>query len=554
MDICPLYGHLPVTQLPRTFSFECRDYNTAIVTREKIEDARCLAVIALRVPQPEDNEGSNVSQNAAVNSNTFPSGRPVVFRNATVLTIDPELGMVENGDVLVVDDRIAAVGHQLAAPDGAVEIDASDGILMPGMVDTHRHMWQTALRGFGADWTLTNYFQFYYLNWGKIFRPEDIYAGNLLSAIEAIDSGVTTTVDWSHGLQTVDYADAAVDALEAVPGRFVLAYGNLLGAPWQWTKAPEFADFIRRRIDGRGDRLRMQIAFDVTGDPAFPEKAAFEVAREFNLPVTTHAGVWGVTKDISIKMMYDHGFMTPSTIYVHAATLSDDSYQRIAATGGHASVSAESEMNAGQGYPPTWQLRRHRIPVSLSMDTSVWWSADLFSAMRATLNADRGREHLEAHKRDETVMLSHLRAEQVVNWATMGGAEALGMDSLIGSITPGKKADLVLIKNEQSPAMFPLLHPYGHVVFQAGRGDVHTVMVDGNVVKYDHQLIGADLNKAKQAVAKTVEYARDKMGEQAWNQSMNPEKAVVELIENPYLYTKQEKQGNSGAAPAASQE
>ncbi|HLI06073.1 MAG TPA: amidohydrolase family protein [Ktedonobacteraceae bacterium] len=513
-----------------------------------------MAVIALRVPQPEDNEGSNVSQNAAVNSNTFPSGRPVVFRNATVLTIDPELGMVENGDVLVVDDRIAAVGHQLAAPDGAVEIDASDGILMPGMVDTHRHMWQTALRGFGADWTLTNYFQFYYLNWGKIFRPEDIYAGNLLSAIEAIDSGVTTTVDWSHGLQTVDYADAAVDALEAVPGRFVLAYGNLLGAPWQWTKAPEFADFIRRRIDGRGDRLRMQIAFDVTGDPAFPEKAAFEVAREFNLPVTTHAGVWGVTKDISIKMMYDHGFMTPSTIYVHAATLSDDSYQRIAATGGHASVSAESEMNAGQGYPPTWQLRRHRIPVSLSMDTSVWWSADLFSAMRATLNADRGREHLEAHKRDETVMLSHLRAEQVVNWATMGGAEALGMDSLIGSITPGKKADLVLIKNEQSPAMFPLLHPYGHVVFQAGRGDVHTVMVDGNVVKYDHQLIGADLNKAKQAVAKTVEYARDKMGEQAWNQSMNPEKAVVELIENPYLYTKQEKQGNSGAAPAASQE
>ena len=203
-----------------------------------------------------------MSQNAAVNSKSFPSGRPVVFRNATVLTIDPSLGMIESGDVLVVDKRIAAVGRQLVVPESAVEIDATDGILMPGMVDTHRHMWQTALRGFGADWTLTNYFQFYYLNWGKIFRPEDIYAGNLLSAIEAIDAGVTTTVDWSHGLQTVEYADAAVDALEAVPGRFVLAYGNLLGAPWQWTKAPEFADFIRRRIDGRGDMLRMQLAFD----------------------------------------------------------------------------------------------------------------------------------------------------------------------------------------------------------------------------------------------------------------------------------------------------
>ena len=501
-----------------------------------------------------------MSQNAAVNSNAFPSGRPIVFRNATVLTIDPAIGMIEGGDVLVVDNRIAAVGRQLVVPDSAEEIDATGGILMPGMVDTHRHMWQTALRGFGADWTLTNYFQFYYLNWGKIFRPEDIYAGNLLSAIEAVDAGVTTTVDWSHGLQTIDHADAAVDALEAVPGRFVLAYGNLLGAPWQWTKAPEFADFIRRRIDGHGDMLRMQLAFDVTGDPAFPEKAAFEVAREFNLPVTTHAGVWGATNDNGIRLMYDHGFMTPSTIYVHAATLSEDSYHRIAATGGYTSVSAESEQNAGQGYPPTWQLRRHNIPVSLSMDTSVWWSADLFSAMRATLNADRGREHLEAHRSNNTVTLSHLRAEQVVTWATLGGARALGMDSDIGSITPGKKADLVLIKNEQSPVMFPLLHPYGHVVFQAGRADIHTVMVDGKVVKYDHRLIGIDLNMAKEAVTKTVEYARARMGEQAWGEAMNPEKAVVELIDNPYTYTDRErastteKEGNAGSSPASSQE
>jgi 5-methylthioadenosine/S-adenosylhomocysteine deaminase len=490
-----------------------------------------------------------MSQNAAVNSSSFPAGRPVVFRNATVLTIDSSPGMIEGGDVLVDGQRIAAVGRQLAAPDNAVEIDASGGILMPGMVDTHRHMWQTALRGYGADWTLTNYFQFYYLNWGKIFRAEDIYAGNLLSAIEAVDAGVTTTVDWSHGLQTVEYADAAVDALEAVPGRFVLAYGNLLGAPWEWTKAPEFADFIRRRIDGRGDMLRMQIAFDVLGDPSFPERAAFEVARDFNLPVTTHAGVWGATNDNGIRLMYEHGFMTPSNIYVHAATLSEDSYHRIAATGGHTSISTESEDNAGQGYSPTWLLRRYNIPVSLSMDTSVWWSADLFSAMRATLNADRAREHMEAHKRNETYMLCHLRAEQVVTWATLGGAQALGMDSFIGSITPGKKADLVLIKNDESPVMFPLLHPYGHVVFQAGRGDVHTVMVDGKVVKYDHHLLGVDLARARRLVTKTVEYLYDQMGEQAWNQGMNPEKAVVEIIDNPYMYTRRENAEPSSASP-----
>ena len=149
--------------------------------------------------------------------------------------------------------------------------------------------------------------------------------------------------------------------------------------------------------------LGFQLAFDVTGDPSFPEKAAFEVARELGLPVTTHAGVWGATNDDGIRLMHENGFATPDNVYVHAATLSTDSYQRIAASGGSVSVSTESEQSAGQGYPPTWQVRQFGIPVSLSMDTSVWWSGDLFSAMRTTLGADRSREHLEAHVKGDTV-------------------------------------------------------------------------------------------------------------------------------------------------------
>src|ERR1051326_5146864 len=206
--------------------------------------------------------------------------------------------------------------------------------------------------------------------------------------------------------------------------------------------------------------LGFQMAFDVPDNPEFPERAAFEVARDLDVPVTTHTGVRGATTDVGVRLMYDNGFMTPRNIYVHAATLSDDSYQRIAATGGSVSVSTESEQSAGQGYPPTWRLRQHGIPVSLSMDTSVWWSGDLFSAMRATLSADRSREHLEAHNRDETVTHHHLRAERVVAWATRGGSQALGLDSLVGSLEVGKKADVVLIKNDASPVMFPLLNPY----------------------------------------------------------------------------------------------
>src|SRR5262249_23513899 len=155
----------------------------------------------------------------------------VGFRNGLGLTMGDQGTVAKGADVLVVGDGIAEIGPNLVAPDGAVEIDASGGIVMPGMIDTHRHMWQTAMRGYGADWTLTQYFVWYYLESGKLFRPEDIYAGNLLGAIEAIDSGVTTTVDWSHGLQTTDHADAAVDALEAVPGPVGPAHGKLPHGP-----------------------------------------------------------------------------------------------------------------------------------------------------------------------------------------------------------------------------------------------------------------------------------------------------------------------------------
>jgi cytosine/adenosine deaminase-related metal-dependent hydrolase len=464
------------------------------------------------------------------------SGRPVVFRHATVLTMD-EPGVLEDADVLVTGSTIAEVGPALSGPDGAVEIDASGGLLLPGMVDTHRHMWQTALRGLGADWTLTQYFVFYYLSWGKIFRPADIYAGNLLSAIEALDAGVTTTVDWSHGLQTVGHGEAALQALRDVPGRFVLAYGNLLGAPWEWVPGADFREFVERNRPARDDLVGLQLAFDVTGDPEFPERVAFEAARELGLPVTTHAGVWGATNDVGIAQMWDGGFMTPQTTYVHSATLTEDSYQRIAASGGSASVSTESEQSAGQGYPPSWQLRRHGIPISLSMDTSVWWSADLFSAMRATLSADRSREHLEAHASGETIVHNQLRAKDVAHWATIGGAHALGLADRIGSIRTGKRADLVLIKNDDSPALYPLLHPYGSLVFQACRGDVHTVLVDGRVVKHEHKLVGIDLRAAKDAVAATVEHARSTLGEQAWQDSLTPELPAAERIPNPYTYT-----------------
>ena len=478
-----------------------------------------------------------MTQRESATGESLASGRPVVLRHGLVITMDATHRVINDGDVLVVDGAIREIGRQLVAPESAIEIDATGGIIMPGMIDTHRHMWQTAMRAYGADWTLSQYFVWYYLQHGRNFRPQDVYAGNFLSALEAIDAGVTTSVDWSHGLQTIEHAEAAVDALEAVNGRFVLAYGNIQRGPWEWTTEPGFADFYRRRFDGK-DRLGFQIAFDVTGDPSFPERAAFDVARELGVSVTTHAGVRGATGDDSIRLMHENGCMSASTVFVHASTLSDDSYQRIAASGAYASVSTESEQSAGQGYPSSWKLRQFDIPISLSHDTSVWWSADLFTAMRTTIGADRARQHLEAHLKDETVTNLDLRCEEVVHWATRGGAAALGLDGVVGSLEVGKRADLVLLKNDYSPVMFPIVNPYGHVVMQAQRNEVHTVLVNGDFVKHEGRLVNADLDRARRIADETVSYLADALGAEAWEGGMNPEVPERQRRENPYQYTK----------------
>ena len=434
------------------------------------------------------------------------------------------------------------------SPTGTEEIDASGGIVMPGMIDTHRHMWQTAMRAYGADWTLTQYFVWYYLEHGKKFRPEDIHAGNLLAGV-----GVAGGRGHHHRRLVARAADASTTPRRPstrcgpCPAGSCSPTATSRPARGSGLPSPEVRAFFERRRTGSSDMLGFQLAFDVTGDPSFPEKAAFEAARELGLPVTTHAGVWGATNDDGIRLMHEHGFATPETVYVHAATLSTDSYQRIAASGGSVSVSTESEQSAGQGYPPTWQVRRYGIPVSLSMDTSVWWSGDLFSAMRTTLGADRSREHLEAHASGETITQLALRAEQVVHWATRGGAQALGRDDL-GHLTPGAKADVVLIKNDHSPVSFPLLNPYGHVAFQAQRGDVHTVLVDGRVVKREGRLVGADLPAVRRAVEATVDHLRSALGEEAWQAGMNP--ALPEgdkVLDNPYQYTEYQSESTHGA-------
>ena len=465
-------------------------------------------------------------------------GRPIVFRNGIVLTMDDDNKIVKDCDVLVVDGVIREVGPGIKAPDDALEIDARGGIIMPGMVDTHRHMWQTAMRAYGADWTLSQYFVWYYLEHGKNFRPEDIFAGNLLSAIEAVDAGVTTSVDWSHGLQTTDHADAAVDALETVPARFVLAYGNIQAAPWEWTATKEFKDFYSRRFDARETCWAFRSHLTSSRDPSSPSAPpSRSLANSASRSIRTRASGGERRRQHppdARTRLYDARYGATSTV-PRCPTTPTIASPPVAA---RCRSATESEQSAGQGYPSSWQLRQFGIPISLSHDTSVWWSADLFTAMRTTLGADRSREHFEAHAKGETVTQLDVRAEHVVDWATRGGSRPWACDDKIGSIEVGKRADIVLIKNDESPVMFPIVNPFGHVAMQAQRADVHTVVIDGNILKHEHRLIGIDLDKARSSVEETVEFLADTLGEVAWDAGMHPDLPRSKRSRYPYHYNK----------------
>ncbi|MFK0286577.1 amidohydrolase family protein [Streptomyces sp. NPDC090499] len=452
----------------------------------------------------------------------FASGRPVLFRGATVVTMDPGTGVLPDTDVLVRGTTIESVGKALEAPADATVIEAAGALLLPGFVDTHRHMWQAPLRGIGVDWTMAQYIEWLMIKWGPLFRPEDIYAANYMTMVEAVNDGITTVTDWSHGSRTPEHADAAVDALFEAPGRARFAYGNVFAPDLGWVVDGRVDQLLKARFSGLPDQLvTLQLAVDIIYGPTDDAREALKFARARDLPVSTHAGSFGLLGDEQIKFLQETGSLSPSYTLVHASSLSDDAFRIIADTGAQLSISAESELNGGMGYAATTQARRFGVPVSLSLDTEVWGSGDMFSGMRATVNADRALAHLRSQQGGEALAINPLRAQDVLEYATLGGARALGLDGIIGSITPGKRADLVMLRTD-APAKIPVNNPAGHIVFHAGRGDVDTVLVDGRVLKHRGTLIGVDQFRARRLVDESLQYLRSQIPDEEWEQALNP--------------------------------
>jgi cytosine/adenosine deaminase-related metal-dependent hydrolase len=431
-----------------------------------------------------------------------------LIRNAHIITIDPKLGVIPRGDILIEGSKIAAIGMDLAVSDAEI-IDGAGRIAIPGFVDTHRHTWQALLRATGADWTLAQYFAGVRGVMGDLYTPDDMKIGNHLGAIAALDAGITTLYDWSHNNNTPDHASAAVEGLMAAGMRAVFGYGNS-NAEWVPVsdKPTNFADVerVRRSYFSSDDQL-VTMGFAARGNQfaTLPvTRDDFTRARELGLRISVHMGdgLWGMNKPV--VELHGAGLAGPDVTYVHCNSLHAEDFRIIGETGGTASIAPELELHMGHGFPPTLALLAVGVRPSISIDVVTTVPDDMFSAMRALLAGTRAVVNNQALIDKVIVDPLPLMATDVLEFATLQGAIACGLGHKTGSLTVGKEADIVLL-NTNSLNLMPMNNAYGIVVEAAHAGNVETVLVAGQVRKRDFKLVGVDHMGFKSR----VEAARD---------------------------------------------
>ena len=431
------------------------------------------------------------------------TGRKLI-KGGTVLSMDPDVGDLANADVLVEGDRILEIGHGITADD-AETIDASGMIVMPGFVDSHRHIWEGILRNIGTDTPLegrTSYMSHVLHKLAPAFRPEDAYAGDLLSALGAIDAGITTLLDWSHIQGSPEHTDAVVRALQDSGLRAVFAYGFPWWGKWEERQPSWFVRAANEYFTSKDQLLTLALAapgpeftdFEVTRDQ-------WRLAREAGARLTTHVGVGSYGQDGKVQEFGEAGLLGPDTTYIHCTTLNDTEIQMIVDTGGTVSLAVPVEMMMGHGMPPIQRFLDRGLPPSLSIDVETNMPSDMFTQMRSVLALQR------ANARNGTRQVT---ARDVLSWATLHGAKANGLESKTGTLTPGKQADIIMLRTDMINVT-PLNDPATAVVAGMDTSNVDSVMIAGRLMKQNGRLLHVDWP----AVRRMAEESRDRVIEKS---------------------------------------
>lgn len=418
-----------------------------------------------------------------------------LLRGGHVLTMDRGLGDLESGDVLIDGRRIAAVAPHIEAGDAEI-VDASGMIVMPGFVDTHRHTWQTQLRGVASDWTLFNYTTRIRLGYSSCYEPDDAYVGNFAGAIEALNAGVTTVVDHSHIMNSPEHADEALRGLVESGIRAVFCYGLFPNPHQHPFRFEDFAPGWRledaRRI--RRDKLASDDGPVYMGlAPAEVEKVPFEQAcaeiglgRELGArSISCHTAMSGYSSAFGaplVTRLARERLIGPDTIFVHGNALTPHELGIIADRGAAISATPEVELQMGMGRSIVGKAVRARTKIGLGVDIVSNIPGDMFGPMRVALQDERADRNDILVAQDQVPRRLDMSCRDVVEMATIGGAAVANLESEIGSLVPGKRADIAMVTRASMNTM-GASDPYAALVHYTGHADVDTVIVDGVTVK-----------------------------------------------------------------------
>lgn len=423
-----------------------------------------------------------------------------IITGGHILSMDASVGDLPQGDILVEDGRIAAIAPRLAVDD-AERLDAGDCIVIPGLIDTHRHTWQSALRHRLGDETFAGYGCAMLRGLGPLYAPEDIYSGNLLGVVSALEAGTTTLLDWSHALNTPAHADAAVAALQESGIRAIFAQGCPRGDGRNWQmnstlRHPEDIERVRRELLPSDDALVTHAMAgrgpEMTTDEIVVQD--FALARSLGIRISMHAGVRDFGPRFrAIEKMAALGVLGPDLTLIHVCASSAVELRLMADHGVSASMGPQAEMMLdGCGVPALGRLLAAGIQPSLSGDTETCGTADLLTQMRFALAAER---MLSANKLlpDATPPVG---VRTLLECATIVGARACGLEHRTGSLTVGKDADIVLVRRSDLN-LTPVTDPVGAIVLAAHPGNVDTVMVRGVLKKQAGRMVGMDLERIR---------------------------------------------------------
>lgn len=440
-------------------------------------------------------------------------GTGYLLKNGCVLSMDARIGQFNRADVLIQDSLIAAVQPNIEVSDAdVVVIDASDMIVMPGLVDTHRHMWESLVKTAGTNWSLPVYLQnLYYGAMGSKLRPQDSYIANLLGSLEALNAGVTTVLDWSMPYSP-DHTDGLIRGLQDAGIRAVFAHG-VPGETAYWNREstlsyPENIRGVKERYFSSSDQL-VTYGLAIRG-PEFSHWDTtvqdIQLAEELDAICSMHVGFgsWG-SADRSISRMYEAGLLTPRINVVHGNTMGMDEFKMLADTGASLSVTPEVEMMMGHGYPATGYFLEHGGTPTLGVDVVTSTGGDMFSQMKFALQAERSRTNELLLAQGEMPGELSLQSSQVLRFATSAGAQALGLERKTGSVTPGKEADLIMIRTTDLN-LFPVHDPIGAVVQFANPSNVDTVFVAGKLVKQNGKLLHVNLDDIRNKAMESKQY------------------------------------------------